>query len=434
MIDYNDEYCSFHVDHISVTFSDGVTFNTTNTTTTTTTTTSPSSSNSSKFVTITSTPTTPLGYEWKITFFNKDDDGNDYDNEQPRRRIIRLYVITPNQDWRRISSTTITGYGWKLNSAWMSSDEEYDWLHWNLEGHINSQIQVPKARRLRRHVKEEEEDEFVEQEEQKQLVEQQEQQHELDNGIKNDSSSCDDDSSAVLQEFECDEMVFHFESIDITRHDHSNKRNETKVLIMTNVQLGCDSTALLMSALSSTSAGTTTTTTTATTSSPGGGGGKISSNSNNDEMMTMISPNSNEATPITTEVQLYRPCPPDIYCRIVDGQLDISDPTVTTSTSSSSTNTTITTTSSFMAGNYALGTTVVGMIYVIVVVVAVVTIRSCIMKRRYSGVSNKTTVSYQRIDPTLSSSQGDDDDDDDVEDMVHGNDDDDDEEAEGDEA
>ena len=199
MIDYNDEYCSFHVDQISVTFSDGVTFNNTTTTTNTTT-----SSNLSDLVTITSTPTTPLGYEWKMTFFNKDaDDGNNNEHQHHRRRIIRLYVITPTQDWRRIipppsptttSKTTPTsvGYSWKLNSAWMS-DEEYDWLHWNVEGYINSQIQVPVSRPREdfKEEEEEEEEEELKQEEQMEVVEQQQQQHQLDNGIQNDGD--DDD-------------------------------------------------------------------------------------------------------------------------------------------------------------------------------------------------------------------------------------------------
>lgn len=50
-------------------------------------------------------------------------------------RVIRLYLITSDNDWRR----NVT-YSWKLSSAWMSSKDE--WLFWNVENNIDSQIKV----------------------------------------------------------------------------------------------------------------------------------------------------------------------------------------------------------------------------------------------------------------------------------------------------
>ena len=108
MIDYNDKFCSFRADTISVTFSDGATYNST----------------TSDDVNITSMQGRPLGDELILTFnengnANKYNDGNastsidqhdnDNDNEQPSRKV-RLYIIKPEQDWRKVTNETILYY------------------------------------------------------------------------------------------------------------------------------------------------------------------------------------------------------------------------------------------------------------------------------------------------------------------------------------
>jgi hypothetical protein len=53
---------------------------------------------------------------------------------------IRLYLTSPEHDWRR----NVT-YSWQLSMAWMHtasdySDNETGWYYWNVENNINSQI------------------------------------------------------------------------------------------------------------------------------------------------------------------------------------------------------------------------------------------------------------------------------------------------------
>lgn len=88
---------------------------------------------------------TPLGTELWIT---------DADSEAVTSRTIRLifWQDAAIQDWRKAAR-----YGWKLDSAWISnpkssssdnngsSDEEYDWWHWNVQSFIDSAIQVPES-------------------------------------------------------------------------------------------------------------------------------------------------------------------------------------------------------------------------------------------------------------------------------------------------
>jgi hypothetical protein len=67
---------------------------------------------------------TPIGNQ---LFLSSSDDNS---------RVVRLVLITPEQDWRQDQN-----YLWKLDNAWMS-DSQHGWLHWNVEGFIDSQIQV----------------------------------------------------------------------------------------------------------------------------------------------------------------------------------------------------------------------------------------------------------------------------------------------------
>jgi hypothetical protein len=76
--------------------------------------------------TITVTSSTPMGDE--IVLSSTDDDD----------RVIRLILISPDQDWRQNQDY----YAWKLDNAWMS-DQVDKWRHWNVESFIKSEIQVP---------------------------------------------------------------------------------------------------------------------------------------------------------------------------------------------------------------------------------------------------------------------------------------------------
>ncbi|CAB9518853.1 expressed unknown protein [Seminavis robusta] len=60
--------------------------------------------------------------------------------------MVRLYLTTPEWDWRH---NVTTSYSWQLSMAWMSgpsTDIAADgWLYWNRENTINSQVQAKKA-------------------------------------------------------------------------------------------------------------------------------------------------------------------------------------------------------------------------------------------------------------------------------------------------
>ena len=60
--------------------------------------------------------------------------------------LIRLYLTTPKSDWRRNVS-----YAWKLSLATMQfpgKNNETQWLYWNTENNINSEIMVEEAESL----------------------------------------------------------------------------------------------------------------------------------------------------------------------------------------------------------------------------------------------------------------------------------------------
>jgi hypothetical protein len=117
--------------------------------------------------TITATSSTPMGDE--IVLSSTDDDD----------RVIRLILVSLEQDWRQNQDY----YAWKLDSAWMS-DQEYKWLHWNVESFIKSEIQVPS-----------------------------------NNSV-----------------FACESMEFHFSSIGM-KHSHFGTEEPTKV-VLRNVKIG----------------------------------------------------------------------------------------------------------------------------------------------------------------------------------------------------
>jgi hypothetical protein len=118
--------------------------------------------------TITVTSSTPMGDE--IVLSSTDDDDN---------RVIRLILTSPDQDWRHNQDY----YAWKLDNAWMT-DQEYKWLHWNVESFINSEIQVP-----------------------------------TNNSV-----------------FACESMEFHFSPIGM-RHSHFGTEEPTKVVLL-DVKIG----------------------------------------------------------------------------------------------------------------------------------------------------------------------------------------------------
>lgn len=60
----------------------------------------------------------------------------DYLQFSTLQRKVRLYVIPPALDWKRNET-----YHWKLNQAWMS-DEHYGWIFWNVNGFMDSEIQL----------------------------------------------------------------------------------------------------------------------------------------------------------------------------------------------------------------------------------------------------------------------------------------------------
>ena len=107
MIHYEDSDFLFTSSSVEVTFSDGF---------------------SAQFSNFTLRASTPIGDQLILSC--DDDDSVD--------RIVRLVLIDPSLDWRGNQS-----YAWKLDSAWMS-DPNYEWLHWNVESFVNSEIQVPK--------------------------------------------------------------------------------------------------------------------------------------------------------------------------------------------------------------------------------------------------------------------------------------------------
>jgi hypothetical protein len=105
MIHYQDDQFLLQASSIQATFRDGTTL--------------PLTSISTRL-------NTPLGDEW--VFANTDDD----------TKVVRLILNTPTQDWRRNQT-----YAWKVDSAWMSDDEQFTWTHWNVERFVDSQVQVP---------------------------------------------------------------------------------------------------------------------------------------------------------------------------------------------------------------------------------------------------------------------------------------------------
>jgi hypothetical protein len=104
MVQFKENNILFSASVVQATFADGTTLELTN---------------------ITSKTSTPLGDELILS------------STEEENRIVRLYLISPDRDWR--SNQT---YAWKVSSAWMS-DLTFDWLHWNVNEYIDSQIQVP---------------------------------------------------------------------------------------------------------------------------------------------------------------------------------------------------------------------------------------------------------------------------------------------------
>jgi hypothetical protein len=58
------------------------------------------------------------------------------------RRKVRLYFIPPTLDWKQNET-----YQWKLNQAWMS-DDYYGWIFWNVNGYIDSEIQLSSSNQV----------------------------------------------------------------------------------------------------------------------------------------------------------------------------------------------------------------------------------------------------------------------------------------------
>jgi len=84
-------------------------------------------------------------------------DGDEYENDSihynstiigdylsflHKKREARLYFIPPELDWKKNET-----YDWKLNQAWMS-DDYYGWVFWNVNGFINSQLQLSEHKQV----------------------------------------------------------------------------------------------------------------------------------------------------------------------------------------------------------------------------------------------------------------------------------------------
>jgi hypothetical protein len=108
MIDYFDERFLFSASSVVASFGDGVEVPLNN---------------------VTLRTSTGMGDEW---IFSSTETSN---NILPR--VVRLILISPEQDWRRHVS-----YVWKLDSAWMS-DSDHGWLHWNSNSFVDSILQIP---------------------------------------------------------------------------------------------------------------------------------------------------------------------------------------------------------------------------------------------------------------------------------------------------
>jgi hypothetical protein len=168
MIHFEDEYFVFRASDVSATFSDGQTM---------------------QLDSISSQPFTPIGYEWIFSVSESSAREKVKADEHQKQQtpsetnhpyVVRLYVITPEKDWRARNNNA--SYSWKLDSGWMS-DEAYDWIHWNVEGFINSEIQVMDNQTL----------------------------------------------------FQCDEMAFHFDTIGKLKTSYSVALEK---LVMANVKMG----------------------------------------------------------------------------------------------------------------------------------------------------------------------------------------------------
>jgi hypothetical protein len=61
---------------------------------------------------------------------------------QLRHSNENYVFITPTLDWKRNEI-----YQWKLNQAWMS-DDYYRWIFWNVNGYIDSEIQLSSSNQV----------------------------------------------------------------------------------------------------------------------------------------------------------------------------------------------------------------------------------------------------------------------------------------------
>jgi hypothetical protein len=122
MIHYYDEWYLFSASSVVASFGDGVEVPLDN---------------------VTLRSSTPMGDEWIFSTTttskstNNNHNSSDTNNNTFVPRMVRLILISPEQDWRRNA-----GYVWKLDNAWMS-DADHAWLHWNSNSFIDSAILNP---------------------------------------------------------------------------------------------------------------------------------------------------------------------------------------------------------------------------------------------------------------------------------------------------
>jgi hypothetical protein len=141
---------------------------------------------------ITFRSSTPMGVEWIFSTTEKYSINNNRNsNDAVVPRVVRLILISPQQDWRRNVS-----YAWKLDNAWMS-DPDHGWIHWNSNSFVNSVIQIPSG----------------------------------------------DDSPTSKAVLTCDTMEFHFESILPSGFRRSSDPIVTNTrVVLNNVQMGSNLT------------------------------------------------------------------------------------------------------------------------------------------------------------------------------------------------
>ena len=198
----------------------------------------------------------------------------------------------------------------------------------------------------------------------------------------------DDDHAIILPLFGCDEMVFHFKPI-LGSKISSRQGDGRNSLIMKNVQMGCiESTA-------NTSGNSPTTGNTKATTISSNGGTNIKDDSNNDTIVD--DPTSPATSTIVRSKILYRPCPSDTHCRIVDGEVKMThhlDLSTTQLPSNKGDDPTTDTWNNFTMLHDNDGIAIVALCLIVaafLVIISVCTVKKC--RRRRSVLTQ-----YQQID------------------------------------